>query len=377
MNFNFKDKLFDLFHPLIIVALVILFILIAMPMWYFYKQIPAPNMDLYIYIAVGLSFFILGIYASNYLMKNKFVLPNKNSINTQKLSLFEKYSKNELILVGLVLFGIILQIVNLVYLGGIPLFSATLKARATTKIWLVSYIIFMPFINILLAKYNRKSHYILLLVGAFLFVLTGYRTTPIAIMLSALITLYYTRDIDFKYILLAIISIAVVLIVVGFIAVQAISWQHWTLNPLELVSHRAAFTLDIFSTAIQNQFQTGGSLFYSTLTGFFTHVDPRVIVGNVTTGREHSITATIFGPAILDFGIIGMIIQMFILGLILKTLHAIQNHKKRVTSAFYGILLAQTIIWIETGPTDIVVWLFYLIGICIIIKNLRGSTDDI
>ncbi len=373
MNFDLENKNFDLFHPLILVFMVILFLIIAMPMWYFYGKLPAPKIDLYLYIGIGLLFFIAGICLSKYLLENRFNLSNaKSSLkNPQKLSLFESYSKNELILVGIVSAGIILQIINIALLGGIPLFSATLKAKAATKIWLISYIIFLPSINILLAKYNRNSHYVLLILGLLLFALTGYRTTPIAIMLSALITLYYTRDVDLKYIVLAIIAIALMLLAVGFIAVQAISWQHWSLNPIELVSYRAAFTLNILSQAIANQFATMGNLFYSTLTGFFTHTDPRVLVGIATIGRNHSITSTIFGPALLDFGIVGMIVQMIFLGVILKTLHYMQSHKKSIFTAFYGILLAQTIIWIETGPTDVVVWLFYLMGIFIIIHGLR------
>lgn len=378
MNLSFTDKKFDLFHPLIIVVMVILFLLIAMPMWYFYGKLPAPNLDLYIYIGIGLLSFIFGILLSNYLLKNKISIINSDNFretsnsNPQKLDLFEKYSKNELIIIGFVALGILLQIINIALLGGIPLFSATLKAKAATKIWLLSYIIFLPSINILLARYNRQSHYMLLFIGLVLFVLTGYRTTPIAIMLSALITLYYTRDVDIKYIILAVLAIGIVLLAVGFIAVQAISWQHWSLNPVELVSYRAAFTLNILSSAIQNQCVTMGNLFYATLTGFFTHTDPRVLVGIATISRNHSITSTIFGPALLDFGILGMIVQMLFLGIVLKTLHTLQSHKKSIFTAFYGILLAQTIIWIETGPTDVVVWLFYLIGIFIIIQSLRG-----
>ena len=378
MNLSFTDKKFDLFHPLIIVFMVILFLLIAMPMWYFYGKLPAPNLDLYIYIGIGLLSFILGIILSNYLLKNKLSIINSDNFretsnsNPQKLDLFEKYSKNELIIIGFVALGILLQIINIALLGGIPLFSATLKAKAATKIWLLSYIIFLPSINILLARYNRQSHYMLLFIGLVLFVLTGYRTTPIAIMLSALITLYYTRDVDIKYIILAVLAIGIVLLAVGFIAVQAISWQHWSLNPVELVAYRAAFTLNILSSAIQNQCVTMGNLFYATLTGFFTHTDPRVLVGIATISRNHSITSTIFGPALLDFGILGMIVQMLFLGIVLKTLHTLQSHKKSIFTAFYGILLAQTIIWIETGPTDVVVWLFYLIGIFIIIQSLRG-----
>lgn len=379
MNFNLENKKFDLFHPLILVFMVILFIIIAMPMWYFYGKLPSPNIDLYLYIAVGLLFFIIGICLGKHLLENKFNLFDADSSleNPHKLGFIQNYSKNELILVGIVSLGILLQIINIALLGGIPLFSATLKAKAATKIWLLSYIIFLPSINILLAKYNRSSHYLLLILGLLLFALTGYRTTPIAIMLSALITLYYTRDVELKYIILAIVAIGIMLLAVGFIAVQAISWQHWSLNPIELVSYRAAFTLNILSQAIANQFATMGNLFYSTLTGFFTHTDPRVLVGIATIGRNHSITSTIFGPALLDFGIVGMIVQMFFLGLILKTLHSMQNHKKSFYSAIYGILLAQTIIWIETGPTDIVVWIFYLIGIFIIVYGLRGVKDGI
>ena len=380
MNFSLENRNFDLFHPLIIVAMVILFLIIAMPMWYMYQKLPAPNLELYLYIGLGLLFFIIGIFIANYFLNKNFNILDSNpnlSLNPDKLSLSDSYSRNELIIVGFVSLGILLQIINIVLLGGIPLFSATLKAKAATKIWLLSYIIFLPSINILLAKYNRKSHYILLIIGLILFALTGYRTTPIAIMLSALITLYYTRDVDVKYIIFAILAIAAVLLAVGFIAVQAISWQHWSLNPIELVSYRAAFTLNVLSKAIENQCTTMGNLFYATLTGFFTHTDARVLVGQATIGRVHSITSTIFGPALLDFGIVGMLVQMFIIGFILKVLHIIQFNKKSIFTAFYGILLAQTIIWIETGPSDIVVWLFYLIAVLIIIKSLRGSDHGI
>ncbi|AMK16220.1 oligosaccharide repeat unit polymerase family protein [Methanobrevibacter olleyae] len=377
MNFKLIDKKLDLFHPLIIVVMVILFLIIAMPMWYIYRQLPYPNIDLYLYIGIGLLSFILGIFLTNYFLKNKFkIFTSENprtksfNLNPQKLSIFDSYSKNELIIVSFVSIGILLQVINIALLGSIPLFSATLKAKAATKIWLISYIIFLPSINILLAKYNRKSHYLLLIIGLALFALTGYRTTPIGIMLSSLITLYYSRDVDLKYIILAILAIVIVLLAVGFIAVQAISWQHWSLNPIELLSYRAAFTLNVLSKAITNQCATMGKLLYTTLTGFFTHSDARVLVGQATLGRAHSITSTIFGPALLDFGILGMIVQMFLIALILKTLHTIQNNKKSIFTAFYSILLGQTIIWIETGPSDVVVYLFYLIGILLIIKTL-------
>ncbi len=277
-----------------------------------------------------------------------------------------------MIILSVVLIGIILQIINLVHLGGIPLFDSELKAKAATKIWLISYILFLPSINILLAKFNRKSHYILLIIGLGLFALTGYRTTPIAILLSSFITLYYTRDIKLKYQIIFFVVIAILLIVIGFIAVNAIGDQHWRLNALELVSYRAGFTLKILEIAINRQCVTAGALFYATLTGFINSVDPRVLAGQAVLSIDHSTTTTIFGPALLDFGIIGMAIQMFFIGVFLKLLHITQKYKFGIVTAIYGVILAQTLIWIETGPTDLVVWIFYLIGIIILIKTLTS-----
>jgi len=372
----------DVFHPYILIVIVLLFLAIAMPTWYYSGEIPPPYPQLYGYIALGLIFFVFGILFSRFVFKrfalnkisdldneDKFKL--KGNRNLEKLPFFGNYSKKELILIAVVFIGILLQVINIAYLGGIPLFSASLKSRAATKIWLLSYIIFLPGINILLAKFNRNSHFILLIMGLILFALTGYRTTPITILLSVFITLFYTRDFKLKYQIIFVLMILIALVSIGFIAVKAISWQNWNLGPLQLVSYRAAFTLRILDRAINRQFMTGGALFYSTLTGFFTSTDPRVLVGQAVLSRNHSITSTIFGPALLDFGFIGMSIQMFLIGFILKTLHFIKEFKSTWICGIYGIILAQTLIWIETGPTDFVVWIFYFIAILIIISTFH------
>lgn len=377
MSFINKLEKFDLFHPLILVAIVILFLIIAIPSWTTMGELKTPNIQLYIYIALGLIFFILGLLFVRFISPKINLLSKISSFeiiakNTEKLDLFDKYSQNELIILSVVLIGIILQIINLVHLGGILLFDSELKAKAATKIWLISYILFLPSINILLAKFNRKSHYILLIIGLGLFALTGYRTTPIAILLSSFITLYYTRDIKLKYQIIFFVVIAILLIVIGFIAVNAIGDQHWRLNALELVSYRAGFTLKILEIAINRQCVTAGALFYATLTGFINSVDPRVLAGQAVLSIDHSTTTTIFGPALLDFGIIGMAIQMFFIGVFLKLLHITQKYKFGIVTAIYGVILAQTLIWIETGPTDLVVWIFYLIGIIILIKTLTS-----
>jgi len=50
-------------------------------------------------------------------------------------------------------------------------------------------------------------------------------------------------------------------------------------------------------------------------------------------------------------------------------LHTLQKMKKGIYTAFYAIILAHSLIWIETGPTDLVVWAFFVIGLLLIVLN--------
>lgn len=385
-----KNREINWFNPYILVLLLLLFVLLSLPIHFKSKPLlPLPSYNLFLAIIVGMIFFALGVESVRYILKKtKFIeklekissdVDNNNEINEssnkfrvplKKLPLFGNYTRLELFLILLISFSLLLQIINFYTLGGIPLFSGYLKSRAASKYWFVSYIIFLPAINILLAKYNRKTHYVLLFLGFLFFALTGYRTTPIAILLSSFITLFYTRNISRRSKIGFVVLIVIVLIAIGFIAVKSIEWQHWTLNPLELLSYRSAFTLNILDRITQHQGITGGNLLYSTLTGYISSTDPRVLVGEAVLLKHHSITSTIFGPALLDFGYLGMIIQMFLIGAILETLHILQSYKHGICTGFYAIILAQTIIWLETGPTDLIVWIFYFIGILLIIYNL-------
>ena len=281
------------------------------------------------------------------------------------------FSRLEIFILGIVIFGLFLQALNLFNSGGIPLLSGYLKAKAVTKIWIISYLLFLPGINILLAKFNRSYYYILFLLGIALFALTGYRTTTIVIILSVFITLYYTRkfskNLKWVYFAIFVIGLVGIGLLVGYISAKSIEWQQWTLNPLELFFYRAGYTLTVFDKLIGMQGATNGTLAYYSLTGFFQSADPRAIVGEVVLGYKHSSTSTIFGPALLDFGTWALALQMFILGLVLKLMHLIQKTKKGIFTAFYAIILAQTLVWIETGPTDLVVWIFYLISIILVL----------
>ena len=213
-----RYKEIDWFNPYILILLLILFVIISLPIHFKSRPLlPFPSNQLFLYVLIGMIFLSSGIESSRYILKKSKTLKNikklssdvyskedntKNitdyRISLKELPLFGNYSRIESALIVLILFSLVLQLINFYNLGGIPLFSGYLKSKAATRIWFLSFMIFLPSINILLSKYNRKTHYVLLFLGLLCFALTGYRTTPIAILLSSFITIFYTHNISRK-----------------------------------------------------------------------------------------------------------------------------------------------------------------------------------
>ncbi|NYB52036.1 MAG: oligosaccharide repeat unit polymerase [Methanobacteriaceae archaeon] len=365
-----KFEKVDLFSPYILVVVIALYLSLALIAYQEHlEELQWISSLTLLYVLIGTIFFIAGVFIPKIIYNHNQKLQILLGGRVTKENSAPWYNKilillDERVLMVVVLIALFLQVVNLYLLGGIPILSGYLKFKATTDLWRIAYPLFLPAITILLAKYPRRWNYVLFIIGLVVFAINGYRTTTMAILISGFITLYYTRKIKTSYILVSLFIIALVGIIAGYIAVKSIQWQQWTLNPLELVSYRAGFTLMVFDKIVHMAGATGGDLFHQA----FTTGHPRVTVGQVvlgypTTGDTPttSITSTIFGPAVLDFGLYAMIIQMFLIGVALKIAHATQIKANGAFTALYAIILTHTMIWVETGPTDSVVYLFYLL----------------
>ena len=158
------------------------------------------------------------------------------------------------------------------------------------------------------------------------------------------------------------------LLAIGYIASQSISGQHWMLNPLELIFYRAGFTLEVF----QRILNLGGTTHGHILSMIFSSGSPRTFIGLYVLTDNVCITSTMFGPTYLDFGLTGVLIQMFFMGIFLKVLNIVGKYKKEVGIGIYSIILTHTLIWIETGPTDIMIWFLYLLGFIVIVLNYKN-----
>ena len=282
-----------------------------------------------------------------------------NAENTREVSFL-----SEKLVLTLTIIALGLQTLNLVLIGGIPLLSSTLKANATTNIWRIAYPLFLIMINILLAKYYDKKYLLLVILGALIFGLNGYRTSVLGILGSSFITLYYLEKISRKVGIVFIAIIVMGIMAIGYIASKSIATQSWTLNPLELIFYRAAFTLELFEKIIPLAGTTHGHI----LSMIFSSGSPRTFVGEYVMKYTFCATSTMFGPVMLDFGYIGLTVQMLVMGLLLGLIHKL---KKGIGAGIYSMILTHTLIWIETGPTDIMIWFLYLIGFVLIMINFN------
>ena len=344
-----KSKI-DYFNPLILVVGILAFLAMGYVGSFNYRFEDPLKLEVILTII-----FACIVFAAGY-----FIIDRKTDIKSN----FDFDFLSEKLILGLAVIALVLQALNLVLLGGIPLFNSTLKANATTNIWRIAYPLFLIMINLLLAKYYNRKYLALVLAGALIFGLNGYRTSVLGIMGSSFITLYYLNKISRKMGVAFIALIAVGLMAVGYIASQSIATQHWTLNPLELVFYRAAFTLEVFERIIPLAGTTNGHI----LGMIFSSGSPRTFVGEYVLHYTVCLTSTLFGPVMLDFGYIGLAIQMLFMGAFLGLLNKL---KKGFGIGIYSIILTHTIIWIETGPTDIMIWFLYLIGIIYLVISLK------
>ncbi|MBQ7929064.1 MAG: oligosaccharide repeat unit polymerase family protein [Methanobrevibacter sp.] len=345
-----KLEKLDFFQPFIVVVAILAFLLMGYIESFNYRFEDPLDLEVILTIIFACVVFTIGAF----FVKYKITIENLRETNFL----------SEKLLVILVVIALVLQALNLVLIGGIPLFNSVLKSNATTNIWRVAYPLFLIMINILLAKYYDRKYLVLVLLGALIFGLNGYRTSVLGILGSSFITLYYLEKISKKVGIAFIAIIVVGIMAIGYIASQSIATQHWTLNPVELVFYRAAFTLEVFERILP----LGGTTHGHILSMIFSSGSPRTFIGQYVLSDNVCLTSTLFGPGYLDFGLIGLTVQMLFMGVFLGMVHKL---KKGIGVGIYSIILTHTLIWIETGPTDIMIWFLYLIGFILILINFN------
>ncbi|WP_458402865.1 oligosaccharide repeat unit polymerase family protein [Methanobrevibacter sp.] len=348
-------KKIDFFQPFIVVIAILAFLTMGYVGSFNYRFEDPLDLEVILTVIFACIIFSAGALFVKFKIK---------AVETKEFNFL-----SEKTLAVLVLIALALQTLNLVLIGGIPLFSSVLKSNATTNIWRIAYPLFLIMTNILLAKFYNRKYLLLVVLGALIFGLNGYRTSVLGILASTFITLYYLEKISRKEGIIFIAVMALAVMAIGYVASQSIANQNWTLNPLELIFYRAAFTLEVFEKIIPLGATTHGHI----LSMVFSSGSPRTFIGEYVLKYTVCLTSTLFGPVYLDFGLIGLTVQMLFMGTFLGLVHKL---KKGIGVGIYSMILTHTLIWIETGPTDIMIWFLYLIGFIFLIINFKNINLD-
>jgi len=149
-------------------------------------------------------------------------------------------------------------------------------------------------------------------------------------------------------------------------------------SPIYTLQSRADFTLhvlDLLDFIGGNFGLTHGQLLASSIPG--SDLGPRMMVGKLIAWRtEVTVTPTLIGQMVVDFGKIGVFVEMCILGSILGIgFKIMQKTKDYFYIGIYSLILTYSILGIETGILDIQVLLYFAIAILIYLISIVKSRN--
>lgn len=259
-------------------------------------------------------------------------------------------------------------------LSGLPFSETTTRAGLKPLITMPSFLV-VPGVAILVGRLGEEteeglrnrdvSRVVAVMITALLsipFFLLGYRTPLVALMISVVFAGGYTRLFGPR--LTASLFLALLLVVVGYGWVVATA-TGWRVGPLELLLSRANFTTQVFDHISNISGFWGclhGGLLQSVVPG--PGLGPRTIVSEVFGGRVGvTLTSTLWGPMLLDFGIPGVVLGSLLLGVpVGMAMEALRAEKRKgLPAAMLGVLCAYLLVGVETGVTDIIVISYFLL----------------
>ena len=369
LNFLNKNIILKeyLFHPLIVLFLFALFLLLSLN---------PPSFSLVVTLIIAFITFFIG----------STILPRFFLNNTSKK--FIEIKRRDIYSVGfcITLFSIVFFFISIASVGGIPLLKPSirylLKPALTMPVFLIipgTALIASAYLkDFQLKKINRSQvrfrFLFLLLVDTIFLLLLGYRTPLLAAFLIIIIMGFYGNIVSlWEVVVGALIGIGAIVGIGYFRSLSEMTITSST-SPIYTLQSRADFTLHVLNLLdfISGNFGiTHGDMLASSIPG--SELGPRMMVGKLIAWRsEVTVTPTLIGQMLIDFGKFGVFVEMCLLGFILGIgFKIMQNTKNFFYIALYSLILTYTILGIETGILDIQVIFYFIIAIFIYILNLR------
>lgn len=290
----------------------------------------------------------------------------------------------------LILIGALFFLISIASVGGIPILKPSLRYLLRPILTMPVFLL-IPGICLIASVYLQKYQtnkitktqarfrfLILIVIGTVILLSLGYRTPLIALLLIMLIMGYYGEILEIWEVIIGGLLGVIMIIGIGYYRSMGEFTIGAATDPLYSLKSRANFTLHVLDLLnfISGHFGlTHGDLLISSIPG--SDLGPRMMIGKLIAWRtEVTVTPTLIGQMLVDYGKLGIIFGMGLLGFILGIgFKILQKTKNYFFIGLYSLILAYAIVGVETGILDIHVLLYYVIAIFIylvfIIKTLK------
>lgn len=358
LGFIKKNKILnsEVFNPLIVLVVFGAFLILS---------INAVSTSLAITLAIAfIAFFIGSSILPRYFLNKEFKKPAI------------QFESKDLYSIGfcLVLISILFFFVSVASVGGIPILKTSLRYQLKPLFTMPVFLI-IPGVCILASVYLKefqenkitrsqaRFRFLILIAISCMFLLAlGYRTPLLAVLLIMIIIGYYGNILAvWEVVVGALIGVCAIIGIGYFRSVEEYTVTSAT-NPFYTLESRADFTLNVLNLLdfIGGNFGvTHGKLLASSIPG--SDLGPRMMIGKLIAWRtEVTVTPTLIGQMVIDFGKVGVAVEMCGLGFILGIGYKII--KKTNDFAYiglYSLLLTYSILGVETGILDIQVLAYF------------------
>ena len=370
LNFLNKNRILKnhIFNPLIVLFIFAIFLLLAL------NSVSTS-------LAITLMLAFAGFFIGSAVIPRYFLNDTRNIL---------EFKRRDMYSIGfcLILISIVFFFVSIASVGGIPLLKPSirylLKPILTMPVFLIipgtclvasSYL--KDYQDEKITRSQARFRFIFLLaMDCALLLLLGYRTPLLAAFLVIIIICFYGNIVSlWEVVIGALVGVGAIIGIGYFRSLGELTITSST-SPIYSLQTRADFTLHVLNLLdfIGGNFGvTHGHMRASSIPG--SDLGPRMMVGKLIAWRtEVTITPTLIGQMVVDFGKVGVFVEMTILGFILGIgFKLMQKTKNYFYIGIYSLILTYTILGVETGLLDIQVIVYFAIAILIYLINIKRS----
>ena len=363
MNVILKEHIFN---PIIVLFLFAMFLILSLN---------PPSTSLVITLIIAFIGFFIGTA----------IIPRHIHIET-----VVRFNRKDIYSIGfcLMLISIVFFFISVASVGGIPLLKPSIR-YLLKPIFTMPVFLIIPGTCLMAGAYlkdyqdneitrsqARFRFIFLLIIDCAFLLLLGYRTPLLAAFLIIIIMGFYGNIISlWEVVVGALIGIGAIIGIGYFRSLGEMTITSST-SPFYTLQSRADFTLHVLNLLdfIGGNFGlTHGHLLASSIPG--SDLGPRMMVGKLIAWRtEVTVTPTLIGQMVVDFGKVGVFVEMCLLGFVLGIgFKIMQKTKDFFYIGIYSLILTYSILGIETGILDIQVLIYFIIAIFIYLTCIKRS----